>query len=242
MAQANFSLEAFVAYAKTTGFAKQNKFEVDITLPPGLSNSSFATESILSSLYCEGTSFPVLNITTKQLKAQGPVHQRPVGMDFGGEGIGFTFVLDQDMRLKAFFDAWFFKVVNPYSSEISYKNAYLSSLVVKQLNELDNVVYSVKLIDAFPRSLNILEVNQGSVNTFHKLTVNFAFRKWIPQHDLFATGNYSLSSGTTAPNRIQKFDPYKTRQTTLTGTDPRNGRGYVEPSEPYYTPENTFPQ
>jgi hypothetical protein len=51
----------------------------------------------------------------------------------------------------------------------------------------DQVVYSAILEDAFPRSVSLLELNQGNQNSVHKLSVTFVYRRWRPVHRLTNT-------------------------------------------------------
>jgi hypothetical protein len=218
MAQAYTNLSKFKAVARTTGFAKQNKYEVEILPPAGIGVTALNKQYYNAILNCELASFPSLNILTRQLFAQGPAYQRPTGIDFSGEGIPLTFILDQSMGLKAFFDAWLFKVVNPYSAEVSYRDQYTSTVRIKQLNELEQSVYEITLYEAFPRSISLLDLSASSQNSFHKLTVNFTFRKWLPTHELFQT--FDLSPGSDiSGNRILTTDPYKKPRSGTTVSD-----------------------
>ena len=233
MAKSFLNLSNFVAKARSTGFAKQNKFEVEITTPPGLMFNPMTGGAFLSILNCEMTSFPSLNILTRQLRAQGPAYQRPTGIEFSGEGIPLTFIIDQDMQLKAFFDAWLFKIVNPHSAEVSYRDQYITEVKIKQLNELEEVVYEITLYDAFPRSVSLLDLSSSSQNSFHKLTVNFAFRKWISAHEWFQ--NFDLSPTADVSGYRPIFnDPYKNtlKKQQVSGTT------FGKPTEPSYTVTN----
>ena len=110
----NFNIDNFRTEISKSGIAKSNRFEVEI-LPPA-SLQQFTSESKLVNLYCEITNLPGMSITTKGLKLYGPAYQRPVSSEFNGEAINMTFYLDEKMNVKAFFDAWMFKVVNPHFS------------------------------------------------------------------------------------------------------------------------------
>lgn len=226
-----FNLEEFVAKARTTGFARQNKFEVFFTAPAGLPITPMNREGPqLSILNCELASFPAMNIITRQLRAQGPAYQRPVGIDFSGEGIPLTFVVDQSMGLKAFFDAWLFKIVNPFSAEVSYREQYTTEVKITQFNELEESVYTITLYDAFPRSVNLLDLSSSAQNSFHKLTVNFAFRKWISSHNWFESLDLSPVTDVSG-NRPRFVDPYKIKK------QPRN----LPPTTPNWPADPTGP-
>ena len=73
-----------------------------------------------------------------------------------------------------------FIVVNPTSFNVSYQSDYISEMVISQLDENENEKYRVTFVDVFPRSMNIVELNSTAQNQFHRLSVTFAYRKWLP--------------------------------------------------------------
>ena len=123
-------------------------------------------------------SLPPVNISTKSFKIFGPTYQRPFGAEYGGEGISFTFHVDRDMKVKTFFDDWTSIVVDPVSGTVGWQEDYVVDLYIRQLDEQENVTYEIKLIDAFPRSVNLLELNNSAQNQTHRLNVLFGYRTW----------------------------------------------------------------
>jgi len=190
MANSNFSLKRFQAEVRTRGLAKQNRFEILFPIPAGL-QGIFKDIQIVN-MFCESTSLPPQNISVKTQRIYGPVYQRPVSADYGGEGITMTFLLDQQMDIKALFDSWLGIVVDPKQYFVHYQTDYVVPIEIRQLNEKDEVTYSVELEDAFPRNYTLLELNQSSTNSFHKLSVTFVYRRWKPKHRI--TDNIKYAS------------------------------------------------
>lgn len=182
MAKSTFSLDKFRSTVLSDlSLARTNRFEIFINTPPGLS----AESARLASLYVEQASFPILNIGTKPFTIFGPTYQRPQFAEYGGEGIPITFHVDRDMQVKQFFVDWCDKIVNPYSFEVGYQNEYITTINIKQLDEQDNITYEIELLEAFPRNLNLMELNNASTNQTHRLNVLFAFRYWrVPQQTI----------------------------------------------------------
>lgn len=220
-----FSLTDFVSQAKEFEFAKTNYFEVEISTPQTLLASNYFKETVKKSiiLYCEGASFPSINIPTRSMRIQGPAYIRPMGIDFSGEsGIPLTFLVDGTMDLKAYFDAWMYSIVNPYSGELSYQDQYATTIRIKQLSDTvlaagdrpgelkdqSSVVYENLIQYAFPRSMSILDLNSSSQNMFHKLTINFSYRTIISRHPAFSD-NLDYTPVFNRFNRIIQTDPYK---------------------------------
>lgn len=138
-------------------------------------------------LLCEATNFPLLNINVKSQRIFGPAYQRPITSEYGGEGIALTFHVDREMTVKRLFDAWMETIVagggasnfewrNTYT--VAYQDEYACNITINQLDEFDNVTYSIQLQDAFPRVMNMMDLNNSSQNQTHRLTVLFAYRKW----------------------------------------------------------------
>ena len=175
MAKANFSLDNFKSTVLGAGLARTNRFEVIITPPRGFSNT-YATKV---SLLCEQANLPMLNISTKPHRIYGPNYQRPITSEYGGEGLPLTFHVDRNMDVKTFFDDWMQTIVNDATFNVAYQEEYISEVEIFQLDEQDNITYAVKLLEAFPRSMNLMDLNHSSTNQTHRLTVLFAYRRWI---------------------------------------------------------------
>ena len=207
MAKQNFNLEKFIATSKKYGLARTNRFEVLITPPPFLGTADPTQNSELASLFCEVSNLPPLNINVKPYRIFGPLHQMPVSSDYGGDGISMTFHLDGSMFLKRFFDDWMEGIVDGRGANgpqftVRYKSDYSSTIILRQLSpsnkpleagaiddldeeqpvvnpgEGDDVSYEVELIEAFPRSMNLVEFNNAAQNQTQRLTIVFAYRYW----------------------------------------------------------------
>jgi hypothetical protein len=176
----NFNLNNFMTEVRRSSVSKSDRFEVQIVPPASL--QGFAKDSKLVSLYCDITNLPGMSVSTKGLKLYGPAYQRPVSSEFNGEAINMTFYLDRDMNVKAFFDAWMFKTVNPNSFNVSYAQDYISEIKISQLNENDDETYSIYLEDAFPRAMSLVDLSAGAVNQAGRLNMTFAYRRWYSTH------------------------------------------------------------
>lgn len=192
---ANFSLQNFQAQVLGFGLARTNRFEVFINVPQCLGGRDGRTISLL----CEQASLPQLNINTKSYRIYGPAYPRPVTSEYGGEGIPLTFHVDRDMKVKRFFEDWMERVVDRDNFNVAYKSTYTTFMYISQLDEANNITYTIDVEDAFPRSMNLMELNNNSQNQTHRLTVLFAYRKWrridigIPAAQAESTTQLSLN-------------------------------------------------
>ena len=173
MAKATFNLNKFRSQILTGSLARNNRFEVEV-IPPSFLRSYGERVSLL----VEQASFPLLNIASKSFKIFGPSYQRPFTSEYGGEGIPVTFHVDRNMVVKKFFDDWVHAIVNPVTFTTGYQNDYIGTITIKQLDEQDNITYAVRLEEAFPRNLNLMDLNHQASNQTHRLNVLFAYRYW----------------------------------------------------------------
>lgn len=182
---ANFSISKFQTEVRVRGLAKPNRFEISFPTPKGLAD---LTQTIwtnrLVSLFCESANLPSKTIGVKQQRIYGPAYQRPFNSEYGGEGITMTFLLDTDMDVKGFFDAWTNIIVDPFQYFVHYADNYTVPITIFQLDEKDNITYAITLEDAFPRSVALLDLNNSTQNQVHKLNVTFSYRRWFPYHKI----------------------------------------------------------
>ena len=205
-------LERFISQVNNLGLAKTNSFNVEIFTPPCIQDvpGTRAMPSLLT-LFCQSASFPATNIGVRDLKITGPTYKRPYSIDYGGEGIQLTFLVDRKMNIKSYFDLWMNKIINPFEFTAYYDEKatkYTTDIFIRQVTEtstteLDDVVrlqsvndedetYFVKLLDAFPRNISLIELDTTAQNSVHKLTVNFAYRQVRFQGDIYQEGSWLL--------------------------------------------------
>jgi hypothetical protein len=182
---ANFSISKFQTEVRIRGLAKPNRFEISFPTPKGLADlTQTVWTNRLVSLFCESANLPSKTIGVKQQRIYGPSYQRPYNAEYGGEGITMTFLLDTDMDVKGFFDAWMNIIVDPFQYFVHYADNYTVPITIFQLDEKENVTYAITLEDAFPRSVALLDLNNSTQNQVHKLSVTFTYRRWFPYHKI----------------------------------------------------------
>lgn len=171
--KSGFSLDAFKTTVFNKSLARTNRFEVFV-IPP------LALKAVgeLPSLYCESAGLPMLNINTKSHKIFGPAYQRPMTSDYGGEGISFVFHVDRDMVVRKYFEEWMHLIVDPNNFGVSYQEDYITSIIIRQLDEQENVTHEIELLEAFPKNMNLMDLNNSASNQTHRLNILFAFRYW----------------------------------------------------------------
>jgi hypothetical protein len=140
---------------------------------------------------CESTELPSRTFaTTEQKFGTNPTEKHPYQSQYND--ITMTFIVSESMEEKLFFDAWM-EYINPsYKFDFRYKSDYISTLQVNQYDQQNKKIYSVNLIDAFPISVNQLDLDWSS-DAYHKLTVVFAYTYW-QNNSIQALGSSLLQS------------------------------------------------
>jgi len=128
-------------------------------------------------LKCESISFPGRNMdTTEDTNIYGPIRSIVNGYSFGD--IAATFQCSTDMREKKYFESWQRLSFNPQTFAIGYYNDYVGSVDIHALDEQDNRTYGVKLIEAFPVSIDQQALSYAENTSYQTIGVNFKYRYW----------------------------------------------------------------
>ena len=152
-------------------------------------------------LLCQAISLPPTNLVTKQLRwDEGSFFNRPQGIDVGGEGLPIDFMLDSDMAVKSFFDAWMSLIFNRNDATVPFPELYMHQINLYSLDLRDNIRHVVVLKDAFPRSMSMVSFAQGNPNTPASLTVTFSYHHVETYSDLAFADDKAFDLGKFARN------------------------------------------
>jgi len=205
MAKFNFSnvlggavfggLNAFLQHnSSRDGFARQNRYEVIILLPSGVTNASAQqagdsalSSNVLSKLHgetarrisfrCDSISIPARSLRTQvNGNIYGPTHQVVQGQVFAP--VEASFYCGSDLAERYFFEEWQKITYNPDTYNINYYKEYIGSVEIYQLNEQDERTYGCKLEECFPVTIGAMPYGHGNSNTIQKVSVEFAYRYW----------------------------------------------------------------
>jgi len=157
-----------------TDIARPKNF--DVTIPTPVALIPYLDTSRQLSLRCESAQLPSRTFSTVDQKfGSNPIEKHAMHSNYNESEM--TFIVSGDMREKIFFDAWM-EYINPtVSFDFNYKEDYISTLTVNQYGMSNDLTYSLNLIDAFPISVNQLDLDWSN-DGHHKLTVVFAYRYW----------------------------------------------------------------
>mgnify|MGYP003132125855 FL=1 len=227
-----FNLSNFKSEVLGKGLARVNRFEVIIPRPKllnqrtaqeGFNGGIIGGERIGTStippqtisLLCEQSAFPLFNINVKPYRIYGTPYQRPVTADYGGDGLPMTFHVDREMKVKRFFEDWGRFIINRDTFNVAFQEQYVVDMEIYQLDEFNRRSYGIRILEAFPRSLNQMELNNAAVSQTHRLVVLFSYRKW---QYIEESGVKQLKNPTVANPRV-RVDAVGESVMTTTETD-----------------------
>jgi hypothetical protein len=153
------------------GLARSNKFSIEILDGVGTLSKSI-------DLLCESVSLPGMQILTTEYSNIRHATKYPTGIMY--EDVELTFLLTQDYYTKKFFDTWMSKIIETNADEyyLKYRKSYCRDVVINQLNDRNEKVYSHKLLDAYPISAQTIELNSTTDDEVAKFNVTLTYDKY----------------------------------------------------------------
>jgi hypothetical protein len=190
----------------TKDLARSNRFDVDVTIP--LVMIPYVTSARSLKYRCENAQLPGRTLATTEQKTYGPIEKHPYLNTYND--INLTFIVDDDMQQRILFDAWL-NYINPsYSNNMRYKSDYATILKINQYDVTGQLTYSVNLYDAFPLSMNQMDLDWNG-DGYHKLNVTFAYTYW-QNNSLQALGmqlvDYGINAVADALNSPTEISSY----------------------------------
>ena len=177
-----FTISNFLSEVKTRDLARSHRFEVMILFPPILqdyqSSAGGAADSFrMTSMLAEDVLFPGLLVGTRPVRLNNLNEPRATAIDFGGDSITITFLVDQTWVVKDIFGDWMRATINPESRTIAYPNDYYGGMEIYALDSNDEVAAKWVVDDCFPRSVAPITVSSGNTQVV-RLPVTFTYKRW----------------------------------------------------------------
>lgn len=160
----------------TEELSKPSRFKVIFNPVSVNSQLSKILDAKTLALRCETASLPGRSIATADMRIYGPTEKFPYQSVY--DDISLTFICTDSMAEKKFFNQWM-EIINPENNwNINYKKNYVMDIEIDQYDNSDTVTHSIKLVDAFPINVNELALDWSTTDTYHKLSVTFAYTYW----------------------------------------------------------------
>lgn len=178
------------------GMAMSNQFLVELpTLRySGEGNAVKGMDARTLNILCKEVNLPGKQVMS--LDHTVGLFQEKIANGFAVEDVTMTFYVPNDYGPKKYFDAWRTAIVGEGKNGIvGYKNDYTHDIVIRQLKKpiarfgfdlgpldinldvLGKSIYSVKLLDAFPTSLNAIQLSNDQ-DQIVEFSVQFSYTNW----------------------------------------------------------------
>jgi len=179
------------------GVALANQYMVQLPSIPG-SNFSARERNVL----CRVARLPGRQIITHDRQI-GLMNQK-MAHGYANADVGLSFHVLNDYKAKSYFDAWQNLVVNQDTQQISYANEYKYSVKIFQMKKgqsfqifdrtfdvfgIDinvdiesfseaNAIYGVELENAFPTTLNGIDLGDASTDQTVEVSIDLSYMNW----------------------------------------------------------------
>ena len=168
------TLEEFIALVRERGLARQERFFVCIS----------DLDSDLT-LLCDEATLPGKNIAVRTLRINGMDEYRASTVDYGGNSITLSFIIDTDWTARQAMEQWVATCVSNRmeGNEVGFYADYVKQIELYTLVPQDEreapekISFYITLMDCFPTSINVMPLSYGA-NGVHKMSVTFSYKYW----------------------------------------------------------------
>lgn len=157
--------------SQSNGVAKGNKYRV--SLLDGDSNKL--------NILCDSINFPGRQITTQDYLTNMKTRKMPYA--FENEDITITFLLGNDWYAWDYLKDWQNSIINKIDGvsvdyTVNFRSQYTRQVTIDHLDDNNNIRKTIKIFNAFPTSLNSIELSNASENTALRCTATFSYDNW----------------------------------------------------------------
>ena len=124
---------------------------------------------------CNATQLPGRQITTND--RQYGIKSEKMAQGFLKDDVSLSFYENNVYTIRRYFQDWQNRVLNQNSYEIRYKNEYAETVTMQQLDHEENLVAEVKLLEAFPTTLNVIDLTSEQ-NGLVQINVQLSYSNW----------------------------------------------------------------
>jgi hypothetical protein len=157
--------------ARMSSFARPNLFEVTVFAKPDNINKTLHERLKFS---CYQATIPGMNIATTDKDAG----YRSIAYQKIYEDVTLGFYVHGDMKELKVFQDWMKLMINPINNHVGYYKHYISTVEIKNLNRQEEKVLTTTLFDAYPKTLESVELNSGANDDVMRVNVVFTYRHY----------------------------------------------------------------
>lgn len=166
----SFSLSEFSSELRQRNVSRLNQYYVEIIAPPALNGVG----TNLVSMWCSSAATPHTFLMTNDNFIEAGV-RRKYAYDIDFQNLVLNFYIDQEYKVRNFFDAWKQAIV-PYHRRFEYPDNYTSEKInLYILDQTDTPTYKYEYSRVYPKTINSTELTYAGGNTIASLNVEFVF-------------------------------------------------------------------
>ena len=161
---------------------RPNMFQVDIPFPEAGADSTDPAKQELASFMCKSAALPASNVGVIEVPFRGRTVK--IAGDRTFDNWSATFINDEDMKIRAYFEDWMRKI-NSHESNVNAvidPTAYGKHIKVHQMekdsNENGKILRTYKLWWAFPTSSSAIDLAYDSNDQIEEFSVEFQYSYW----------------------------------------------------------------
>lgn len=125
---------------------------------------------------CSAVNLPGRQIMTQERRI-GTIMEK-VAYDQAYDDVNISFYLLNNYGMRRYFEEWQNLAINQKTYEVGYKTEYAKDVKISQLNRDGAVVYQLTLQDAFPTTLDQIELRNDLVDQLIQLNVQLSYKNW----------------------------------------------------------------
>lgn len=186
-----YSVKDIIGSVSKNGILSANKFLVRFRTLQNASSLFALNSQNLLEFRAESVRLPDVSFMVSDVNRYGvgPTQKMPYNAMFTDTSI--TFIADKKSEIYNYFYQWTNKIFDysgdgSGSSNVSkiasytteYKNNYTSDLIVDVYDNNGKISSTFTMVDAFPVSINSVNLDWNNQNTLMKITVGFTFTNW----------------------------------------------------------------
>ena len=153
------------------GFAKANRYQVMFT-------GDVNPESL--NVMCDSVTWPGRQISTNEVYTDMKASKR--AYSFIPDDVTVSFILSNDWYAWNYLNDWHSMVIGNVEGDrdfaVNFKEDYQRQILIRHLDEQDNVRRQVLLKGAFPTTLGSIELGNQNENTVMRVTATFSYENW----------------------------------------------------------------
>jgi hypothetical protein len=182
--------------------------------PPKAMGAAGFLATVPLSIITESAQFPGRQFVTTDHTMYGTRVKMPYGVAY--DDLTLTFISTNNFLERLFFDEWQRIISDPGNNFFNYYDDYVANIQVIKLRPdytpLGTPTYFVTIEEAYPIALQAQELTYES-DSYMKLSVTFAYRRWRNLWDLASGGSSGVAGG--APEGFGGLsDPFGLNRTT----------------------------